>query len=277
MSIRSSVFLSIKIIFLSIVFILTAFPLYWMVVTSLKPSKDIFTVPLSYWPETISFENYINIFGISNFQVYITNSLIVSLVSALFTMLIALLGGYVLARFDFKGKNQIFLAFLVTQMIPIFISLAPLYLLMSNLELLNRLPSIMIMYTVMTIPFCTIMMRSFFQRIPVSIEETAMIDGCSRLGALFRIVVPVMLPGILSTFIFAFVQAWNELFLAVMFIDQEQMKTIPVAMNSFITKYDIDWGAMSAATVISVIPTLILFAVAQKYIVEGMTDGAVKG
>ncbi len=262
---------------MSIVFILTAFPLYWMVVTSLKPSKDIFTVPLSYWPETISFENYINIFGISNFQVYITNSLIVSLVSALFTMLIALLGGYVLARFDFKGKNQIFLAFLVTQMIPIFISLAPLYLLMSNLELLNRLPSIMIMYTVMTIPFCTIMMRSFFQRIPVSIEETAMIDGCSRLGALFRIVVPVMLPGILSTFIFAFVQAWNELFLAVMFIDQEQMKTIPVAMNSFITKYDIDWGAMSAATVISVIPTLILFAVAQKYIVEGMTDGAVKG
>lgn len=277
MSIRRALFLSTKILFLAIVFILTAFPLYWMVITSLKSPKDIFTVPLTYWPERISFENYFNIFGISNFQVYITNSLIVSLVSALFTMLIALLGGYVLARFEFKGKNQIFLGFLVTQMIPIFISLAPLYLLMSNLELLNRLPSIMIMYTVMTIPFCTIMMRSFFQRIPVSIEETAMIDGCSRIGALFRIVVPVMLPGILSTFIFAFVQAWNELFLAVMFIDQEQMKTIPVAMNSFITKYDIDWGAMSAATVISVIPTLILFAIAQKYIVEGMTDGAVKG
>ncbi|MFK4997105.1 carbohydrate ABC transporter permease [Bacillus sp. N9] len=162
-------------------------------------------------------------------------------------------------------------------MIPIFIALAPLYALMSKLHLLNKLPSLLLIYTVMMIPFCTIMMKGFFERIPSSLEEAAMIDGCNKFQALFRVIIPVMLPGIAATFIFAFVQCWNELFLAIMFIDTESAKTIPVAMNSFITKFDIDWGAMSAATVISVIPTLVLFSFFQKYIVEGATQGSVKG
>lgn len=133
------------------------------------------------------------------------------------------------------------------------------------------------MYTVMTIPFCTIMLRGFFQRIPSSLEEAAMIDGNSRLSALFRVIIPVMLPGISATFIFAFVQNWNELFMAIMFIDREESKTIPVAMNSFITKFNIDWGTMSAATMLSAIPTFILFAFGQRYIVAGLTQGAEKG
>ena len=237
----------------------------------------MFTFPIHYWPETITFENYIDIFKISNFNIYITNSLILSVVAGTFSLLIAMLSGYVLARFEFKGKSQVIFAFFITQMIPLFIGLAPLYLLMSKLQLLNRLPALMLMYTVMMVPFCTVIMKGFFERIPSTLEEAAMIDGCSRLTALFKVIIPVMLPGIAATFIFAFVQCWNELFLAIMFIDKEEAKTIPVAMNSFITKYDIDWGSMSAATVLSVIPTLILFAFAQKYIVEGMTQGSVKG
>ncbi|MFB4167356.1 carbohydrate ABC transporter permease [Virgibacillus sp. JSM 102003] len=266
-----------KVIFLGLFLIFSIFPLYWILITSLKPREDMFTFPLKYWPETITFENYVNIFQISNFGVYIFNSLIVATVAGVLALVIAMLGGYVLARFRFMGKNQIIFAFFITQMIPIFIALAPLYLLMSNLDLLNRLPSLFLIYTVMMIPFCTVIMKSFFERIPASLEEAAMMDGCSRIGALFKVIFPVMLPGIAATFIFAFVQCWNELFLAIMFIDKEGSKTIPVAMNSFITKFDIDWGAMSAATVISVIPTLILFAVGQKYIVEGMTQGSIKG
>lgn len=104
-----------------------------------------------------------------------------------------------------------------------------------------------------------------------------MVDGCSRLSALFRVIAPIMMPGISATFIFAFVQNWNELFMAIMFIDKESSKTLPVAMNSFITKFDIDWGSMSAATVLSIIPTVILFAICQRFIVEGLTQGAVKG
>lgn len=267
----------VKGVFLSIFLVFTVFPLYWIFVTSLKPSNEMFTFPLQYWPKNVTFENYINIIKISNFDVYIMNSLILSLVSGVISLIIATLGGYVLARFEFKGKTQVIFAFFITQMIPLFIGLAPLYLLMSKLELINRLPSLMLMYTVMMVPFCTVMMKGFFERIPSSLEEAAMIDGCSRITALYKVIIPVMLPGLAATFIFAFVQCWNELFLAVMFIDKEEAKTIPVAMNSFITKFDIDWGSMSAATVLSVIPTLLLFAFAQKYIVEGMTQGSIKG
>lgn len=266
-----------KVVFLSLFLVFTVFPLYWIFITSLKPSQDMFTFPIRYWPKTITLDNYINIFKISNFNIYITNSLILSIVAGFCSLIIATLSGYVLARFEFKGKTQVIMAFFITQMIPIFIGLAPLYLLMSKLELLNKLPSLMLMYTVMMVPFCTVIMKGFFERIPPSLEEAAMIDGCSRMAALFKVIIPVMLPGIAATFIFAFVQCWNELFLAIMFIDKEEAKTIPVAMNSFITKFDIDWGSMSAATVLSVIPTLILFAFAQKYIVEGMTQGSVKG
>jgi multiple sugar transport system permease protein len=269
--------LLVKVVFLSLFLVFTVFPLYWIFVTSLKPSNEMFTFPLQYWPKNVTFENYINIIKISNFDVYIMNSLILSLIAGVISLLIATLGGYVLARFEFKGKTQVIFAFFITQMIPLFIGLAPLYLLMSKLELINRLPSLMLMYTVMMVPFCTVMMKGFFERIPSSLEEAAMIDGCSRMSALFKVIIPVMLPGLAATFIFAFVQCWNELFLAVMFIDKEEAKTIPVAMNSFITKFDIDWGSMSAATVLSVIPTLLLFAFAQRYIVEGMTQGSIKG
>ncbi|NGM82911.1 carbohydrate ABC transporter permease [Paenibacillus sp. 7124] len=269
--------LSAKVIILGIWLLFMIFPLYWMILTSLKPKNDIFQFPLEYLPEKISFENYANIFAISKFHVYIGNSLLVSLLSAFIVIVISILSSYVLARFTFRGSRQIMSGFFLTQMIPMFIGFGPLYSIMSQLNLLNKQGSLVLMYSVLLIPFCTLMLKGFFQRIPSSLEEAAMIDGCSRLGGLIRIILPVMKPGISATFIFAFVQNWNELFLAIMFIDREEAKTIPVAMNSFITKFDIDWGAMSAATVLSVIPTMILFALCQRLIVQGLTDGAVKG
>lgn len=266
-----------KVLFLSLFLIVMVFPLYWITITSLKPSDEIFSIPLQYWPAHITFDNFINIFNISNFHIYIMNSLIVSLTASLVVLMIAVLSAYVLARYHFKGNKQIMYAFFLTQMIPAFIGFAPLYIMMSHFGLLNKLYSLMIVYTAGLIPFCTIMLRGFFQRIPSSLEEAAMIDGCSRLSALLRVILPVMLPGIAATFIFAFVQNWNELFLSIMFIDQESSKTIPVAINGFITKFNIDWGPMSAGAVLSVIPTIIIFAFCQKMIVGGLTQGAEKG
>lgn len=266
-----------KVAYLGLHFLFMVFPLYWIVVTSLKPQKEIFTFPLRYWPETFTLENYVDIFRISKFHVYIGNSLLISITAAAIVLVISTLSAYVLARFKFRGHKQIMLAFFATQMLPGFVALAPLYLMISRMNLTNNRMSLVLMYTVVLIPFSTIMLRGFFQRIPSSLEEAAMIDGCSRFAALWRIVIPVMLPGIASTFIFAFVQNWNELFLAVMFIDNDVLKTLPVAMNSFILKFDVDWGAMSAGTVLSIIPTVILFAFAQRFIVEGLTKGAEKG
>ncbi|MBW7454889.1 carbohydrate ABC transporter permease [Paenibacillus sepulcri] len=274
---KSRVLLISKILFLALNFLVMVFPLYWIVITSLKPQKDIFSFPLRYWPKELTFSNYANIFKISKFHIYMGNSLLIAVSAAVVVLIIAILSAYVMARFRFRGHKQIMLGFFLTQMLPGFVALAPLYLLMSRLDLINNRISLVLMYTVSLIPFSTILLRGFFQRIPSSLEEAAMIDGCSRLSALFRIIIPVMLPGIASTFIFAFVQNWNELFMAVMFIDTDALKTLPVAMNSFVLKYDVDWGSMSAGTVLSVIPTILLFAVAQRFIVEGLTQGAEKG
>lgn len=268
---------TVRVVSLALYFIIMAFPLYWIVITSLKPQKEIFSYPVHYWPKQFTLQNYINIFKVSKFNVYIANSLLVSVSSAIIVIVIAICSAYVLARFQFRGHKQIMLGFFVTQMLPGFIALAPLYMLMSNMHLLNHRISLILMYTVILIPFSTIMLRGFFQRIPSNLEEAALIDGCSQLSALIRVIIPIMLPGISSMFIFAFVQNWNELFLAVMFIDNESLKTLPVAMNSFILKFNVDWGSMSAGTVLSVLPTILLFALAQRFIVEGLTQGAVKG
>lgn len=274
---KARLLISLKSLYLAVYFLVMVFPLYWIVITSLKPRKEIFSLPIRYWPEKVTLENYANIFKVSKFHVYIGNSLLISVIAALLVICIATLSAYVLARFQFRGHKQIMMAFFSTQMLPGFISLAPLYLLMSDMNLINNRLSLVLAYTVMLIPFSTIMLRGFFQRIPSSLEEAAMIDGCSRLTALIRVIIPVMLPGIASTIIFAFVQNWNELFMSVMFIDDESLKTLPVAMNAFVMKFDVDWGSMSAGTVLSVIPTVVLFAFAQRYIVEGLTQGAEKG
>ncbi|RKP49850.1 carbohydrate ABC transporter permease [Cohnella endophytica] len=267
----------VRILVMAAFLIVVIFPLYWMLITSLKPKKDIFSLPIHYWPKTLTFENYENIFKITKFHIYIINSLVVSLGAALVVLTISTLSSYVLARFKFRGSSQVMFFFFLTQVIPAFIGFAPLYLMMSKLNLVNSLSGLALVYTVMAIPFSTIMLKGFFQRVPSSLEEAAQIDGCSRLGALVRVIMPVMLPGLSATFIFSFVQNWNELFFSVMVIDSEKLKTIPVAMNSFITKFDVDWGSMSAATVLSVVPTLILFALCQKLIVQGLTQGAEKG
>ncbi|SEG25357.1 multiple sugar transport system permease protein [Nonomuraea solani] len=266
-----------KVVVLAAWLLITLFPLYWILVTSLKPKSEIFSVPLRYWPANLTFEHYAELFSFADFGAYLLNSLFVSLAAAAAVTAIGVLGGYTLARFAFPGRGAVMLAFLVTQMLPLFIALGPLYLLMSDLDLLNRLAGLMLVYVAMLVPFATIIMRGFYERVPVALEEAAQVDGASRLVAMVRVVIPVMLPGIAATFIFAFVQCWNELFLAITFIDSEDAKTIPVAMNSFITQYDIDWGSMAAATVISVLPTLVLFAAIRRYIVEGLTAGAVKG
>ncbi|MBM7831879.1 multiple sugar transport system permease protein [Agromyces cerinus] len=263
--------------FLGLWLVITIFPLYWIIVTSFKAPGDIFSYPLQYWPAEFSFENYVQLFEKADFGTYVVNSLVVSTAAATVATLISLLSAYVLARFEFRSKSAILMAFLVTQMIPTFIALGPLYLLMVELGLVDDRFGLILVYVAVCIPFCTIMLRGFFANIPDALEEAAMIDGCSRLGALFRVIVPVMKPGIVAAFIFNFVNCWNELFLSVTLMNKDENKTIPTALNGFITSFNIDWGSMSAAAVLTILPTMLLFAFASRYIVQGLTAGAVKG
>ncbi len=262
---------------LLIVFLLwTLFPIYWMFVTSLKERSEIYTVPPTLWPQNATVMNYIQAFQDSDFGRFMVNSLFVTLISSVVVVIVAIMGGYALARMNFKGKNAVMLVLLVTQMISMLTILVPLFNMFSKMNLLDNLTALIICYTVANIPFCMITMSSFFRRIPISLEEAASIDGCSRFQAVSRVVIPVMKPGIVATFVFAFTGAWNELFLALMLISTDSRRTIPAGLMGFVQKFDIDWGQMCAAGIVTLIPVAIMFFFVQKHIVSGLTQGAVK-
>ena len=265
-----------KFTILSVWFVFTVFPLYWMALTSIRPVREV-TQKIYYPKSNSTLDSYRTLFSQYAFGTYLFNSLIVAFASAAFVIFVGLLGAYALARYKFKGKQQIMLVFLVTQMIPALIALAPLYLLLSKVGLLNSLVGLTLCYVGGMVPFATIMLRGFLQRIPPELDEAALIDGCNRFTALFRVVFPVALPGIAATFIFAFVQCWNELFLAMILIDSDGNKTFPVAMRSFIGAYYIEWGGLAASVMIGIIPTVVIFALMSKFMISGLTAGIVKG
>lgn len=255
----------------------TLLPFYWIIVTSLKTRQEIYSGQLTLWPKALTWVNYIDTLQNTNFPRYLLNSFTVSMSSSLLVLLASILGGYSLARYQFKGKKFVLVSFLATQMVPVMVILVPLFITFGQIHLLNKLPALIITYTAMNIPFCLITMSSFFQRIPVSLEEAAMIDGCNKFQTMSKVVLPMMQPGIVATFVFAFIGSWNDLFFGVMFTNSESAKTVPVGLSSFVQKFDINWGQMSAAGIISLIPVVIMFAIVQKYIVAGLTQGAVKG
>lgn len=263
---------------LLLILILTVvlFPFYWILNTSFKTVKDSVSVPIQYYPRAFTFQNYLEVWRLTPYPYYFGNSLIVSIATGFFTVVCAIFGGYSLSRFMFRGKNLTLLAFLVTQMVPCLVMIVPLFVIFNQMKLINHLLGLIIPYTITAIPFCTMMLMSFFKQVPASLEEAAMIDGCGRLHALFRVILPVMVPGIIATFVFAFIGAWNELFFAIMFIHSEKLKTIPAGISLFIQKVDINWAMMTAGAMIAMLPVILLFVVIQKHLVQGLSAGAVK-
>jgi len=256
--------------------ILAIFPLIWIFITSIKPPKEVYTFPIKYWPSRITWESYEYLFEFADFARYFKNSIFVSITASLCSTVIAILSGYVLARMRFKGKYFLTLFLFFVQMIPAYLLMIPQYSMFSNFGLINKLSGIIIVYIGLGAAFSTIMARGFFIRIPSSLEESALMDGCTRLQALFRITLPIMLPGVAAIFSFSFVQNWNEIFTAALFLNSDSKMTVPVALYSFISKAGIQWNVLAAGIVIALIPTILVFAFAQKYIVAGMTKGSVK-
>lgn len=267
----------VRIIGLAVWLLISLFPLYWIVVSSLKSPGDIAAYPVQYLPLRPTLDNYVSLFQVSSFGMNMLSSLLVATCAGVVATAIATLSAYVLSRFTFRARGLVVLAFLVTQMIPAFIALGPLYQLMVTLGLVDNRGGLALVYIAMCIPFSSIMLKGFFDNVPDSLDEAAMIDGCTRLTALVRIILPVMLPGLAATFIFNFVNCWNELFLSVTLLNSDAKRTIPTALNGFITSFNIQWGPLSAAAVLTVIPTMLLFGFASKWIVAGLTSGATKG
>ncbi|PIE04343.1 MAG: sugar ABC transporter permease [Spirochaetales bacterium] len=267
----------IKFIVLLFFLLLVLLPIYWMAATSFKPHQEIINAQkMTYYPHTFTLKNYQQLFSMYKYGRMLKNSLIVSVSTGICITLLAILGGYGFARYEFSGKRSILIFFLVTQMIPGILVIIPLYLIFAKSGLINTRFSLFVFYLIMNLPFCVITMRSFFERIPYTLEEAAYVDGCTKIQSLLRIILPVMIPGIVAVFVFAFIGAWNELIAGTIFISTADMWTIPVGLKSLIGKYDVKWGVLMSGGVLALLPTAVMFAIMQKFVVEGLTAGAVK-
>ncbi len=268
----------VRVIILCCFLLSATLPLFWIFITSIKSGTELYSIPLVYWPKEPTIAAYQRLFTYSNFGRYFRNSLFVTLTSSVVAMILSVMSGFALSRFRrkrLKGILELLLYF--TQTIPSFMIMLPLFMFFSKLKLVDNLPILAVIYVATVIAFCTIMSRSFFDRIPVSLEEAAKIDGCTLAQSIIHVVLPLTLPGIAAIFCFAFVNIWNELFIAVMMINKASKYTVPVALNSFISKAGVSWDLMSAGIVVSLLPTMIVFGIGQKYIVAGLTEGGVKG
>ncbi|MDA4848557.1 carbohydrate ABC transporter permease [Hoeflea poritis] len=253
------------------------FPLYWLLKIALTPDALIFSEGTRLLPSAMTWSNFSAVLFATDFLAYFGNSLIVSLGTAFVTTLVAAGAGYAFSRFVFAGKKIIIAVMLITQMFPLLMIIAPIYKIVADLGLLNSLTSLIVVYTAFNIPFATFLMQSFFDGIPKDLEEAAMMDGCSRFQALRKVVFPLTLPGLGATLGFVFTAAWSELLFALMLISRNDAMTFPVGLLTFVSKFSVDWGQMMAAGVLALIPSCLFFIFIQRYLVQGLTSGAVKG
>jgi multiple sugar transport system permease protein len=253
------------------------FPLYWLIKIAVTPDKLLFTEGVRLWPSAVSWGNFRFVLLQSDFPIFFVNSVMVSLSTALAVTLVASGAGYAFSRFHFAGKSLVMFVLLLTQMFPLVMLIAPMYRLMTPLGLTDNLLGLVIAYTAFNVPFATFLMQSFFDGIPKELEESAMIDGCTRFAALRRVILPLTLPGMAATLGFVFTAAWSELLFALMLINSEEKMTFAVGLLTFVSKFSVDWGQMMAAGVLALIPACIFFAFIQRYLVQGLTAGALKG
>lgn len=252
------------------------FPFYWTFVTSIKPEIELYGSVVGYWPENLTFEAYKNLFKEFNFLRPILNSLFVASITTVVTLFVSTLAAYAFTRFNFRGKKVLMALFLTNNMFPTVLLLIPLYSIMRNMNLLYSPFSLVIAYSTFTIPFSVWMLTAYLKEVPVSLEEAAMIDGASRPYAFMKIIMPILVPSIIATGVYIFIQAWNEYTFAVLFTN-EASRTIPVSLKNLIGQLGVQWDLLTAGGIITIIPVCIMFFFAQKKLIEGMTAGSEKG
>ncbi len=253
------------------------FPLYWLLKVSVTPNKLLYSEGIRMWPSRTSFEHFDFVLKHSEFPTFFKNSLIVSGSTAVIVTVLASLAGYAMSRFNFRGKYWIVTLMLLTQMFPLVMLVAPIFKILSPMGLTNSLTGLVIVYTAFNVPFATFLMQSFFDGIPKDLEEAAMIDGATQFVAFRQIILPLTLPGIAATLGFVFTAAWSELLFSLMLISGNDAATFPVGLLSFVSKFSVDFGQMMAAGVLALIPAGLFFLLIQRYLVQGLTAGAVKG
>jgi ABC-type glycerol-3-phosphate transport system permease component len=259
-----------------LVILLAFIPILWIAVTSIKRTVDVFVYPPVLVPRVAAFDNYVKVFQLSEMTGTFFNSIVVAVTTTIAVILVTSLTAYGFSRFRFRGKGAIMLVLLGTQMIPPVTNIIPLYITMLRLNLLDSITALCLVYSALNIPFCVWILKSYFDSIPTSFDEAAMIDGANRLYVLFRILFPVSLPGIAAAGLYVFIQCWNEFYLALVLTSTLKSRTIPLGLFSFQASYDIQWNLLCAASMVAMLPVIVLFIVLQESFVSGLTKGAFK-
>lgn len=261
----------------ALVFVFAVFPFLWMLMTSVKPNSEIFTRIPRLLPRRWSGEHYLAVLKYGSFGRYFLNSCLVAVGTTAGSVIVGSLAAYAMARFRFPLRTVFLVLVLAVQMFPLVVLIIPLFIIMRNLHLLDTHAGLIVAYTTFTLPFGVWMLKGFFDSLPASLEEAAMIDGCSRMSAFVRVVLPVCAPGVAASSIYAFIGAWNEFMFAMTFTTKESMRTLPLGLQAFFGQFTVEWGPVMAASVVFTLPVLVFFLLVQKRLTTGLVKGAVKG
>ncbi|NLP35802.1 MAG: carbohydrate ABC transporter permease [Clostridiales bacterium] len=255
------------------------FPLYWIFATSLKTEKEIFQIPPTFWPEELNLKSYMVQLESGDFNMFHSfgNSLVISLGSMIIAIILAVPASYGIAKYNFKGKRAIVLGFLVTQMLPVSVLLTPLFIMFKNMNLYNTFWATILADATIGIPFSVLILKNYFAAIPRELEEAAYIDGCNKFTAFIRVLIPIAKPGVMVCGIFSFLYAWGDLAYGMTFIIDQEKRPITAGIFNFMGQYGTKWSYLTAFAVVTIIPVALIFIFMQKYIISGMTSGAVKG
>lgn len=256
---------------------IVGFPLFWMLMSSLKPSTELFKIPPTIIPHKISFEWYQEAFNNTTVIRYFLNSFIVASGTSILVIIIATFGAYSLTRFRYFGRRAITIAVLSAYCIPPIMLMIPLYRIVAGLNLKTSLFGVIIGHMTVTFPFAIWILISFFRSIPREIEEAALVDGGSDFTVFYKVILPLCIPGVLSTGILVFILSWNEYLLSSVLVSQDSLKTLTVGLANYISSVEINWGVIMALGTATTIPIVLMFSAIQKYFVEGLTAGSVKG
>ncbi|MGV9280037.1 carbohydrate ABC transporter permease [Streptomyces sp. NPDC003730] len=258
--------------------VICLFPVYWMVTTAFKPSTDIQSYDPRLVPRTWTFDHFRTAVSADGFGLFWRNSLLVTLSAVLLALLVALGAAYAVARMRWRGRRQFMLAVFVAQMAPWESLIIPVYIISRDTGMLDRLPTLTLIYFMITLPFTVVVLRGFIAGIPPELEEAAQVDGCTRAGAFRRVAFPLLAPGLMATSLFGFITAWNEFTYAnFLIIKQQDSRTLPVWLSSFQSTFGTDWGATMAASTLFALPALVVFLALQRHVTAGLASGGVKG
>lgn len=266
-------------IVLIIASLISVFPIIWILSTSFKFKEDVLKPGIEIIPHNFTLSNYEHVLSMDGFIFWkwLGNSVMIALITTIIGLFLASTTAYAFSRFEFKGKKFLLFSYLLTQMFPGAILIVPLYNIIKNMGLLNSYTGLLIAYSTISLPFCVWMLKSFFDTIPKSLEEAAMIDGLTSFGTFWKIILPLSLPGLSVTAFFSFITAWNEFMFALTFMSTSEHYTLPVGLRTFVFEFNTDWHYMAAGAIIVSLPVLIFFFIAQKFLISGLTSGGVKG